>query len=106
MVGTGTNVRGMAELLSDEQVVDALRGLAGWTGGTDRVSRTVRLTADRQDDLVGEVMQAADQLNHHPQVETEGDAVTFVNWTHSAGGVTELDLQLAGRINEIVASYA
>ncbi|MQA86863.1 MAG: 4a-hydroxytetrahydrobiopterin dehydratase [Streptosporangiales bacterium] len=94
----------MPELLSAEQVSDALQGLAGWSGGTDRISRTVRVAADRQKDLVDEVMHAADQMNHHPQVETEGEAVTFVNWTHSAGGVTDLDLQLARRIDEIVAS--
>lgn len=95
----------MAELLSAEQVVTALRGLAGWIGGADRISRTVRVAADRREDLVNEVMRAADEINHHPQVETEGDTVTFVNWTHSAGGVTDLDLQLAARIDEIVASY-
>lgn len=95
----------MAELLSSEQVADALRALVGWVGGTDRISRTVQVPAGRQKDLVGEVMLAADEMNHHPQVETEGGAVTFVNWTHSAGGVTELDIRLAGKIDEIAANY-
>lgn len=96
----------MAELLSAEQVVEALRGLQGWVGGTDRISRTVQVAPDRQEDLVGEVMRAADEINHHPETETQGESVTFVNLTHSAGGVTERDIQLAGRIDEIVARYA
>lgn len=96
----------MPELLSADQVAEALRELPAWTGGTDRLSRSVTVAADRRQELVDEVMRAADEMNHHPQVEGSGDAVTFVNWTHSAGGVTELDVRLAQKIDSIVARFA
>jgi 4a-hydroxytetrahydrobiopterin dehydratase len=90
----------MATLLDDHLVTDALHGLHGWTGDSARISRTVD-TADA-DALVAAVGEAADAMDHHPVVERDGDAVTFVLWTHSAGGVTELDIALASRIDDLV----
>ncbi|HET9657084.1 MAG TPA: 4a-hydroxytetrahydrobiopterin dehydratase [Kineosporiaceae bacterium] len=47
--------------------------------------------------LVGLVAEQAEALNHHPDVDLRWRTVTFGFSTHSAGGVTELDLELARR---------
>lgn len=90
----------MATLLDDSLVTDALRGLEEWTGGADRIHRTV--TVDDVDALLTAVGEAADSLDHHPEITRDGTAVTFTLWTHSEGGVTELDIALASRIDDLV----
>ena len=51
--------------------------------------------------LVDAVAEVAEELDHHPDIDIRWTSVTFVLSTHSAGGVTERDLTLAGRINEL-----
>ncbi|RJL33386.1 4a-hydroxytetrahydrobiopterin dehydratase [Bailinhaonella thermotolerans] len=93
----------MSDLLTPEQVAQFLQDVEGWDGGPERISRTVVVPEAELEDLIARVMEAADHIDHHPAVEREGDHVTFVNWTHSAGGVTVLDFELARQINAILA---
>jgi 4a-hydroxytetrahydrobiopterin dehydratase len=90
----------MPTLLDDQLVTDAMANLEEWSGDAQRISRTVRV-AD-VDALVAAVSETADVMDHHPEVSRDGDAVTFTLWTHSAGGVTELDIALASRIDDLV----
>ncbi|HVB26427.1 MAG TPA: 4a-hydroxytetrahydrobiopterin dehydratase [Mycobacteriales bacterium] len=90
----------MTTLLDDTLVHDALQGLDGWDGDHERISRTVTVDADQVELLLSSVQEAADAMNHHPAVERTDTGVRFVNWTHSAGGVTELDIALASRIDD------
>ena len=90
----------MATLLDDRLIADAMENLDEWSGNHERISRTVRI--DDVDGLLAAVGEAADTMDHHPQVSRDGDTVTFTLWTHSAGGVTELDIALAARINDLV----
>ena len=90
----------MATLLDDRLVTDAMENLDEWSGDHARISRTVRV--DDIDGLLTAVAEAADAMDHHPEIERDGEAVTFTLWTHSAGGVTELDIALAARINDLV----
>lgn len=92
----------MAELLSAQDVATALESLPGWSGDTERIRRAVRVDPGDQDALVAEVMRVADALNHHPNVEKGAGSVTFVVWTHSAGGVTAKDVELAARIDAVL----
>ena len=48
--------------------------------------------------LVTDVAAVAEELDHHPDVDLRYRDVTFRLATHSAGGVTELDVDLARRI--------
>lgn len=90
----------MATLLDDRLVAGAMDNLDEWSGDAQRISRTLR--AEEPDLLLAAVAETADAMDHHPQVERDGDTITFVLWTHSAGGVTELDIALASRINDLV----
>jgi 4a-hydroxytetrahydrobiopterin dehydratase len=90
----------MATLLDDQLVADALTNLPDWSGDVQRISRRVQV--DDPDALVEAVAELADTLNHHPKVEREGDELGFVLWTHSEGGVTELDIALASRIDDLI----
>jgi len=90
----------MATLLDDQLVAGAMENLDEWTGDANRISRTVQV--DDVDSLLAAVQETADTLDHHPEVQRDGNAVTFVLWTHSQGGVTELDIALASRIDDLV----
>ena len=70
-----------------------MENLDEWSGDAQRISRTVRV--DDIDGLLAAVGEAADAMDHHPEIARDGEAVTFTLWTHSAGGVTELDIALA-----------
>ncbi|GAB3858989.1 hypothetical protein GCM10029963_59570 [Micromonospora andamanensis] len=52
--------------------------------------------------VVDRVAATAEELDHHPDIDIRWRTVTFRCVTHSAGGVTERDLRLARRIDEIV----
>lgn len=51
---------------------------------------------------VRRVAEAAEELDHHPDIDIRWCTLTFGLSTHSAGGLTELDLLLAERIDAIV----
>ena len=64
----------------------------------------LRLLAGR--DLADLVTAAeiAEEMNHHPDMDIRWRTVTFSLATHSAGGVTQLDVELAHRIDGVTAS--
>ena len=54
--------------------------------------------------LVDAVAQAAEEMDHHPDIDIRWRTVTFRLSTHSAAAVTDLDLQLAERISLLASS--
>ena len=50
-------------------------------------------------DLVNAVAVIAEALDHHPDIDIRWNKVLFVASTHSAGGVTALDFELATAID-------
>lgn len=55
-------------------------------------------------DWVNQVAQIAEDLDHHPDIDIRWRTVRFMLSTHSEGGVTQRDFELAERINEVVAA--
>jgi 4a-hydroxytetrahydrobiopterin dehydratase len=56
--------------------------------------------------LVVDVARIAEELDHHPDIDVRWTTVRFRLTTHSAGGVTDNDFALAGRIDAIVDEVA
>lgn len=95
----------MADVLTAETVRDELGGLAGWSGDPAGITRTVELASfPAAIAVVDRVAVTAEELDHHPDIDIRWRALTFRCVTHSAGGVTRRDLELARRIDEIVGS--
>ncbi|GIJ78206.1 4a-hydroxytetrahydrobiopterin dehydratase [Micromonospora phaseoli] len=93
----------MAEVLTAEAVRDELGGLAGWSGDPAGIIRTVELASFPDAvAVVDRVAVTAEELDHHPDIDIRWRTVTFRCVTHSAGGVTMRDMDLARRIDEIV----
>jgi 4a-hydroxytetrahydrobiopterin dehydratase len=97
----------MAELLDDNAVRGALETLDGWTGDPKEITRTVKLpTFPAAIAVVDRVAEVAEQLDHHPDIDIRWRTLVFHCATHSAGGVTERDVDLARRIDGIVKDQA
>jgi 4a-hydroxytetrahydrobiopterin dehydratase len=91
----------MAELLTDDQIKTALSGdLAGWRQeGTSIVRSVEAATFAEGIRLVAIVGALADEMNHHPDIDIRWTTITFRLSTHSEGGLTQHDLDLAAAID-------
>jgi 4a-hydroxytetrahydrobiopterin dehydratase len=92
--------------LTPDELAAALPGLPHWSGDADGLARSVELPSFRTAvEALVEVADAAEAMDHHPDVDLRWRTLHFSLSTHSAGGVTELDLELARRIDEVVDTY-
>jgi len=90
----------MAELLDAAAVTDALAGLPGWTRDGDSLVRTAKLPSfPSAIGVVDRVAEFAEAHDHHPDIDIRWRTLTFRCSTHSEGGITELDVALAGAIS-------
>jgi len=93
----------MRQPLSDLEIQRALGGLAGWTRRGDTLTKT--FSFDRFPDgiaFVGRVAKIAEDMNHHPDIDIRYTKVAMTLSTHDAGGITQSDLDLAGRIESVI----
>jgi 4a-hydroxytetrahydrobiopterin dehydratase len=91
---------GMAELLDDQAVSEALRALPEWERDGDAIVRTAALPSfPAAITVVDRVAEVAEEFDHHPDIDIRWRTLTFRCSTHSAGGITELDVQLARAIS-------
>lgn len=89
--------------LSDAEIDAGLARLPGWTRTGDEIRRTVTApTFLTGIDWVRRVAEAAESANHHPDIDIRYSDLTFALTSHDAGGLTQLDLNLAGSIDQIV----
>ncbi|MFD7843105.1 4a-hydroxytetrahydrobiopterin dehydratase [Nocardia sp. NPDC004151] len=89
-------------LLSDDEIAKALTDLPEWTRTGDSISRTVQADSFLAGiELVRRVAAAAEAADHHPDIDIRWRRVTFTLSTHSAGGLTPLDMALAREIDRL-----
>lgn len=89
----------MSKRLTQEQI-DA--GLTGWSQQGQEISRTFELKSfPAALAFVSAVGHLAERADHHPDILIQYRKVTLTLSTHSAGGLTQKDLDLAGEINAI-----
>ena len=91
----------MAQLLSDDEIVKGLAGL-DWA----REGNAITITVTRKDfagalAFVNQVGELAESRNHHPDIAISWNKVTLTLSTHSEGGLTQADLDLAAAIDAI-----
>jgi 4a-hydroxytetrahydrobiopterin dehydratase len=93
--------RGPADRLGADEVDRALAVLH-WVRQDDVIVKE-RRGRDFADSLafVNAVGALAESMDHHPDVDIRWNVVTLRLSTHSAGGLTDLDLELAGRIDAL-----
>ena len=91
------------EKLTGQQISDA--GLTGWAyllGGLQTRIRTKDFATGLQ--VVNAIGAAAEEMNHHPDLDLRYPRVDVRLSSHDVGGVTERDLALAREISTIAAA--
>jgi 4a-hydroxytetrahydrobiopterin dehydratase len=89
-------------LLSAEQIEARLAELSGWQHNDAAISKQFKCG-----DFVGSVkfveslVEPAEEMGHHPDLEISWDTVTVTISTHSEGGLTAADFELAAKIDAL-----
>jgi 4a-hydroxytetrahydrobiopterin dehydratase len=91
----------MPRLLDDDEITAALGDLPGWEREDDALVRTAALPSfPAAIAVVDRVAAIAEERDHHPDIDIRWNTLTFRCSTHSAGGITQLDVALAAAISE------
>ncbi|MFD1662365.1 4a-hydroxytetrahydrobiopterin dehydratase [Streptomyces caeni] len=94
------------EPLSQKEVEDRLAKLPGWSFEGDRITRSYRLGSHlAATAMVVHIAQVQEELDHHSDLTLGYNTVSLAVSTHSAGGVTERDLELARRVEELAPGH-
>jgi 4a-hydroxytetrahydrobiopterin dehydratase len=88
--------------LNDEEIEGRLGDLDGWERSGDAIVKEF----DNGDfkgsvEFVNRLMPEAEEMNHHPDLEISWKTVKVTITTHSEGGLTDNDFQLARRIDGV-----
>jgi 4a-hydroxytetrahydrobiopterin dehydratase len=88
--------------LSEQQIADELRKLSGWSVLNGNLHRVFEFKDFTQAfGFMTQVALAAEKMDHHPDWSNSWNKVTVDLCTHSAGGLTKNDFDLAGKIQQI-----
>jgi 4a-hydroxytetrahydrobiopterin dehydratase len=91
-------------LLDETEIKSRLEGLPGWERSGDAITKEFG-----RGDFVGSVkfvsalVEPAEAMNHHPDLAISWDTVTVTISTHSEGGLTAADFELAAKIEGLGA---
>lgn len=92
----------MARPLVPHDQVDAALAGSGWAREGDEIATEVTFPGFREAiGFVNAVAAVAEELDHHPDITVRWNKVGLRVSTHDSGGLTELDLQLAGRVDAL-----
>jgi len=88
--------------LNDTEIDERLAGLDGWERSGDAIVKQF----DNGDfkgsvEFVNRITPEAEDMNHHPDLEISWKDVTVTITSHSEGGLTDNDFDLARRIDAL-----
>jgi len=89
-------------LLNDSEVEARLAKLPGW----ERAGEAIAKEFDRGDfvgavEFVASLVEPAEAMNHHPDLEISWATVKVTVSTHSEGGLTAADFELAAKVDAL-----
>jgi 4a-hydroxytetrahydrobiopterin dehydratase len=89
-------------VLSDPEIQQALERLPGWQRDAIAIARVFEFPDFKAAmQFVNQVAAAAEQANHHPDIDIRYNKVTMSLVSHDSGGITQRDVRMAERINHI-----
>jgi len=93
------------ERIPESEVGQWLERVPSWQRVGNEIERTVTFKNFREAlAFVVQVGLLAERMDHHPDIEIRYRQVTLRLSTHSAGGLTEKDFQLAQQIDALLAT--
>lgn len=97
----------MSTVLNPAEIQVALQSLPGWEVRGDAIARVLQFS-DFVSAMVfvNKIAAAAEGANHHPDILINYNKVTLTLVSHDSGGVTQRDIRMAGKINEVADTEA
>ena len=93
----------MADLLKTEDIKDWMKKLPEWDLEKKHIERTFEFDDFSQSiEFVNGVAEIAEEDEHHPEIDIRDSKVRLRLSTHSEGGLTDLDFELAEKIDTLV----
>jgi 4a-hydroxytetrahydrobiopterin dehydratase len=88
--------------LSEEQIGEKMGEIEGW----EREGAAITKNFDRGDfvgsvKFVDSIVEPAEEMNHHPDLSISWSEVKVTLATHSEGGLTDNDFELAAKIDAL-----
>ena len=95
----------MSDVIKGEELEKALKKCPEWEVNEDgkQIFRTIEFEEFTEAiDCVNDIAEMAEEAQHHPDFDIRYSRVTLHLTTHDAGGVTPSDIEMAGRIDNLV----
>ena len=93
----------MSELLENSELEDALKRIAAWDQEGKTITRTVEFDEFMDAiDFINLVADVAEEAQHHPDIDIRYNRVVINLTTHDAGGLTDDDIEVAQRIDNLI----
>lgn len=92
----------MSTVLTDAEIQQSLLQLSGWKKNGNAIERRFEFSSFVQAmEFVNQIAEAAEAVNHHPDILINYNQVTLTLVSHDSGGVTQRDVKMAARINQL-----
>jgi 4a-hydroxytetrahydrobiopterin dehydratase len=92
--------------LSDEQLEQFLIELAEWRIKDEKLFRVLRFKGfNKAIEFMNQVAITAEAMDHHPEWSNVYNKVQIYLVTHSEGGITQLDIDLAREIDSHFSAF-
>ncbi len=93
----------MSELIGEEEIETWMKRVPEWEAEESHLSRVVEYDEFMDAiDFVNGVAEVAEEAQHYPEISVCGPVVTLRLTSEDQGGVTSLDFELAGRIDNLL----
>ena len=90
----------MPERLTEKEASEKLKTIPGWERKNQELSRLYTFSGFIPAmAFVNHVADLAEKMDHHPDILIQYKKVTLTLSTHSAGGLTALDFEVAKKID-------
>jgi 4a-hydroxytetrahydrobiopterin dehydratase len=89
-------------LLNDDQIQEQLERVPEWDREGDSIKREFKFEDFQASvDFVNRITPPAEEMDHHPDITIRWNQVECTLSTHSQGGLTQDDFELAARIDAL-----
>ena len=93
----------MTDLLEADDLSNALKKCPEWEYEKKALTRTIEFEEFSDAiDFVNDLAEIAEEAQHHPDITIRHTRISLKLTTHDVGGVTELDIELAQRVDHLV----
>jgi 4a-hydroxytetrahydrobiopterin dehydratase len=93
--------------LSKAEIREKLKEMPGWSHVGKSMQRKFMFKSfPAAMAFVNRIAEAAERAGHHPDINIRYSLVEISLWTHSEGGVTEKDFQLARQLDQIAGTIS